>query len=74
MAVVVTPVGSTLRLQVQTGTDPQGSPVLANRTYNRIKPAATDQDVLDIAQVLVSLQEYPLIGMQRLNELDLSAA
>ncbi|MHB1128294.1 MAG: DUF1659 domain-containing protein [Bacillota bacterium] len=74
MAVVVTPVGSTLRLQVQTGTDPQGGPVLANRTFNRLKPTAADQDVMDIAQILADLQDYPLHAVQRVNELDLSAA
>ncbi|WP_084785526.1 DUF1659 domain-containing protein, partial [Neomoorella mulderi] len=50
MAVISTPLATTLRLQVQTGTDATGQPVYRVRSYSRVKPSASDQDVYDVAQ------------------------
>jgi hypothetical protein len=71
MAVVATPVQSSLRLVVQAGTDTNGNPVYRNRSYSRVKPGAPDADVYDVANVLAGLQAHPLHGIQRLatNEL-----
>ena len=45
MAIITSPTDSRLRLMVQTGTDPQGNPVVATRNYSRIKAEATDESV-----------------------------
>ncbi|WP_258359871.1 DUF1659 domain-containing protein [Moorella sulfitireducens (nom. illeg.)] len=74
MPVISTPLATTLRLQVQVGTDAGGQPVYRVRSYNRVKPAAADQDVYDVAQALGSLQVYPVNAVSRLNENDLSAS
>jgi len=72
MAVVSTPLSSILRIQVQTGSDGSGNPVYRIRSYNRVKAAAADQDVYDIAQALGSLQVHPVNAVSRINENDLS--
>lgn len=74
MPVVNTPVASSLQLRVQTGTDASGQPLYRVRTYNRVKPAATDQDVYDVAQSLGGLQVHPVSTISRINEGDLSAS
>lgn len=72
MPVVVTPVDSSLRLQVQTGVDAKGNPVIVNRNFNRIKPEAADQDVLDVAQALGDLQTHTVYAIQRVMESSLA--
>ncbi|CEP68839.1 Protein of unknown function DUF1659 [Moorella glycerini] len=73
MAVISTPLATTLRLQVQTGTDATGQPVYRVRSYSRVKPSASDQDVYDVAQAIGSLQVHPVNAVSRVNENDLSA-
>ena len=68
MAVVKTPLGSTLRLIMETGTDLEGNPILKNRNYNNVKPTATDQDLFDVGTLLVSLQQNNLNAIQRLDD------
>jgi hypothetical protein len=74
MAVVVTPVSTTLRLQVQTATNAEGEPVYRLRTFNRVKPEAADQDVYDVARALAGLQIYPVVAISRVNENNLNGA
>ncbi|NLW07150.1 MAG: DUF1659 domain-containing protein [Clostridia bacterium] len=72
MPVVSTPLASTLRLQVQTGTDSEGKPVYRLRSFSRVKPEASDQDVYDVAVALGNLQVHPVNAISRVNESDLS--
>ncbi|MBE3580256.1 MAG: DUF1659 domain-containing protein [Thermoanaerobacteraceae bacterium] len=73
MAVVATPVGASLRLQVQVGTNSAGEPVYRWRTFNRVKPEAADQDLWEVAQALAALQAYPVVSVNRVQESSLSA-
>lgn len=73
MAVVVTPLESSLRIKVQTGTDGAGNPAYKSRNYNKVKPSASDQDTFDVAQVIESLQAYPVAQILRVDEKDLAA-
>lgn len=67
MAVVATPVQSSLRLVVQTGTDADGNPVFRSRTYSRVKPSASDEDVYAVAGAIAELQSSPLYAIQRVS-------
>ncbi|HKM38794.1 MAG TPA: DUF1659 domain-containing protein [bacterium] len=68
MAVERTPQTSRLQLQLQTGVDPDThEPILSNRYFNNVKPAAADENVYEAAQVLVGLQKYELQEVRRID-------
>lgn len=71
MAVTKTPVNSTIRLSLVTGLDTQGGPILKQTNLSNVKSNAADQDLFDVANALVSLQEYALEGIKRLDTADL---
>ena len=62
MATVVTvPRDSALQLRLVVGTNPEtGAPIVNSKTFNKIKSAALEQDVYDVANALVDLQKYPV--------------
>lgn len=74
MAVTKTAVGSTIRLSLVTGLDAQGGPILRSTSLNNVKPAALDQDLFDVANALISLQEYQLNGISRVDTAELAEA
>ena len=71
MAVVKTPLKTTLRITLETGADLEGNPILKNRNYGNAKPTATDQDLFDVGSLLVSLQQHPLNTVQRIDDANL---
>jgi len=61
MPVVVVPYDSVLQLRLVTGTDPEsGSPIIKTKSFNKVKDSAVEQDIFDVANELVSLQNYSL--------------
>lgn len=74
MAVVTSPVQATLRLVVEAGMDDKGNPILRSRTYNRVKPESSEEDVYQVAVALANLQQNPLHGVQLVKTLDLFEA
>lgn len=58
---------STLRLELQTGINTSGNPVIRRKSLSNVKPAASDQDLYDVAAALASLQQYPLNGISRID-------
>ena len=60
MAIVVTvPRDSALQLRLVVGSNPEtGAPIVNSKTFTKIKSAALDQDVYDVATALVDLQKY----------------
>lgn len=71
MPLEVQPADSRLRLRFEVGQDPDGNPRYSTRTYSGIKAESQDQDVYDIAVVLTGLQEYPVVSINRVNEVEL---
>ncbi len=71
MPVNSTTIDSSLRMELQTGVDASGNPQYTNRTFNRVKPTALDQNVYDVATIIAGLQVNTLNGIQRINENDL---
>ncbi|MDW7673442.1 MAG: DUF1659 domain-containing protein [Bacillota bacterium] len=71
MAVEKLPISSGLRLAVQTGVDENGDPVVVNRNFNRLKPAASDEAGYAVAEKLAALQLYPLMWIQRTDQAQL---
>lgn len=72
MALVVIPNSSRLTLTVNMGSDEDGSPILRSRSYSGVKPAAADQDVFDVAEVLGGLQQYVVEEISRTDETGLA--
>jgi len=62
MAIVVTvPRDSSLQFRLVVGTNPEtGAPIVNSKTFTKVKAAALDQDVYDVATALTGLQKYPL--------------
>ncbi|MDI6711410.1 MAG: DUF1659 domain-containing protein [Bacillota bacterium] len=71
MAVTSMPLGSALLVQVQTGVDGSGNPVVRTRRWSNVKAAATDQDVFDVANVIAGLQAHPVVDIVRQDSEDL---
>lgn len=67
MAVNRVPVGTTLRLVLQTGVDPNGNPVYRNKSLSNVKPEALEVDIYNVAQALANLQEYTLTNVLRID-------
>ena len=61
MAVVGTPLSSTLVVVYQTGLTPSGGPVLRQKSLSDVISDATEQAVYDAAQALFGLAQYPVI-------------
>ncbi len=65
MAVVSTPLGSVLIVEVQTGINNNGNPVLRSRRWSNVKAGAPDQDVFEVGAVLGSLQTHIVTAVRR---------
>jgi len=74
MAVIGIPVDASLRLVVQVGTDQAGNPVLRNRTYNRVKPEAANDEVFQVAQALAGLMADQVVEVRRQDQRTLAEA
>ncbi len=59
---------SRLILRLETDVNDEGESVIANRSYNRIKPDASNEDVKAVAEAMASLQIYPLLDVIRVDE------
>ena len=70
MAVVKLPQTSTIAIKLQKGVTTSGSPAYVTRNYTG-KPAATDQDLFDVAVALMGLQSYPVADIARVDNASL---
>jgi len=73
MAVTNNPVGSTIRLNLITGLNPQGGPIISQKSLSNVKSAATDQVLFDRQPATASpvalggaMREERIPGQQRL--------
>ena len=60
MATVITvPRDSALQFRLVVGNNPEsGAPIINSKSFARIKSAALDQDIYDVATAIVGLQKY----------------
>lgn len=68
MAVAKVPQSSRLTMKVQTGVSASGSPVYRQRSFNNLKPAASDSDVYAVGQALAGLQIHTLASVTRVDD------
>jgi phage gpG-like protein len=72
MAVVATPLNSSLRIIVETGFDEEGKPIYRTRTYNNVKTAVSDEDLMSVANQLADIQSHPVYAVRRIVETQLT--
>jgi len=59
--VITVPRDSSLQLRLIVGTNPEtGAPIVNSKSFGKIKAAAVEQDVYDVAGALIDLQKYPV--------------
>ena len=63
MAVVGTPLSSTLVVVYQTGLTPSGGPVLRQKSLSDVRSDAAEQAIYDAAHALFGLAQYPVIDV-----------
>lgn len=74
MAVVVTNNPSGLKMKFNLGNDPiTGKVITRSKTYSNLSPDAADQDIFDVANLIGSLQKYPVMEIARIDDSTLSA-
>ena len=71
MAVVATPLNSSLRIIVETA-DEEGKPIYRTRTYNNVKTAVSDEDLMSVANQLADIQSHPVYAFRRIVETQLT--
>jgi hypothetical protein len=71
MAVVLEPNYSRCQVRLLEGVDDQGNPVLRSRTYGRILPTVSHEDVFEVFMALMSLQNLEVYAIRRLEDGDL---
>lgn len=62
---------STLIIQVQTGVNTSGQPIIINRSYSGIKVTAADDDVMAVGQAIAAVQSLPVMAYQRVDYAEL---
>jgi hypothetical protein len=65
MAVISTPIDSTLQVILQTGVDEDDKPILRTRSFNRVKTDVEDENVMNVAKQLIGLQVHPVNTIKR---------
>ncbi len=68
MAVTLLPNYSRCQVRLQKGVDGQGEPVYTTRTFSRIRPQASHQDIYDAITSLLSLQALPVVSLRRIDD------
>lgn len=63
-----------LQIQVENGTNSDGTKALKNLNFNQIKLTSTDEELLAAGQAIVGLSEYTLSGIRLVNTYDLSTS
>jgi hypothetical protein len=56
---------SALVIKVRTGADLNGNDLFKNISLKKVKPAATEQDIFDVAQALTTVLGVPVAGVFR---------
>ncbi|NLZ54889.1 MAG: DUF1659 domain-containing protein [Thermoanaerobacteraceae bacterium] len=72
MAIVATPLNSSLRIIVETGVDENNKPIYRTRSYNNVKTDATDEDLMSVANQLADIQSHPVHAIRRTIESELT--
>lgn len=59
---------SRLRLSLKVDEKTDGTPILRNRTFNRMNHTISDDNVVLVGNAMASLQVYPMLFVARVDE------
>lgn len=62
---------SSMVLTLQTGTNEGGKAVYKDKTYSRVMPSASLDDLYEVGEALARLSAWPLHHIERINRADL---
>lgn len=62
---------SKLKLQLDGGLNDKGNPIVKSKTFSKVKTDAANENLFSVAESLAGLQEMPLIGIKRVDEVEL---
>ncbi|MDR5659939.1 DUF1659 domain-containing protein [Serpentinicella sp. ANB-PHB4] len=62
-----------LRIRVVDSVDENGNERYSSRTYNNVRPEATNEAILNTTQEMVALQEKPVNAIVKISEQELGA-
>lgn len=60
-----------LKLELDGGLNDKGNQIVKAKTFSKVKTDADNENLFSAAESLAGLQEMPLIGIKRLDEIDL---
>lgn len=72
MAVIQDKQVGTLKLYLDKGLDVNSKPIKGTKSFAMLKPAATNQNVYDVAMALANLQKHEVYDIKRLDRTLLS--
>ncbi|WP_077614814.1 DUF1659 domain-containing protein [Caenibacillus caldisaponilyticus] len=64
---------SSLILTLDAGVDEKGNPIVKRKTFNNLKTSATNDQLFAIGQALASVQQHPLVAIERSDRSSISA-
>ncbi|WP_352418272.1 DUF1659 domain-containing protein [Proteiniborus sp.] len=62
---------SKLKLQLDGGLNDKGNPIVKSKTFSKVKTDAINDNLFSVASSLAGLQAMPLIGIKRVDEVEL---
>ena len=71
MAIIATELEGRVTLVFNKGTDDDGNTLTGSKSYSRIKPSVSNDDVYEVVSGIASLQEYPVVNVRKTEEFDL---
>ena len=71
MAITSNPVNSELVLVLDNGIGASGQQLIRNRAYGDVKPEALDDNVYQVAQVILDLQDRTVLSIHRQDTVEL---
>lgn len=72
MAINLTPLTTKLKMQFDGGLDGDGKQIVKSKTYSKVKPTASNEDIYAVATSLASVQSLPIVSVRRLEEVELT--
>ncbi|GAA0218995.1 DUF1659 domain-containing protein [Metaclostridioides mangenotii] len=72
MAIVSTKNSSSIKLSLDCGIDEKGKTIVSSKSFNNLKLDALDDDIYEIVESIMSLQDFKLLQVNKIDNATLS--